>query len=242
MSGSISPSISPILSTSPELHTTPTSPHYFFPQLDTPSISTISSPETSTHIPTSIATSLAPIFPKPPIIISPISVEIPNPQTSQSEPLVIVHEGTISTTKEMADFGEDVVVSLGKCFWSRKDKVVVKKGAKRTREGTFKQVSTPSQIIWKRDSSDTKQGALDTTAAMGDFDRENFDSVSQLNKELKDKEQELQNAKNDLEQAKVHHMQEIQLLKKEYEEKLNHLQNKNDYMKQQLAKVDLLAK
>ena len=75
----------------------------------------------------------------------------------------------------MEDFGVDAVVSLGKYFWSRKDKAVVKKGAKRTREGTVKQVSTPSQIIWKRDSSDTKEGSLDTTTAMGDFVGANFD-------------------------------------------------------------------
>ena len=91
-----------------------------------------------------------------------------------------VREGTISTIEEMENFGEDAVVSLGKYFWSRKYKSIVNKGAKRTREGTAKKV--PSQIIWKRDSSDIKQGALDTTIAMGDFAGANFDQVSQLNK------------------------------------------------------------
>ena len=57
---------------------------------------------------------------------------------TQPEPLVVIHEGTISTPDEMADFGEEVVVSLGQYFWSRKEKVVVKKGSKRSREGTFK--------------------------------------------------------------------------------------------------------
>ena len=57
---------------------------------------------------------------------------------SQLEPLVTVQEGTISTVEEMEDFGEDAVVSLGKYFWSRKEKVVVKKGGKGTREGTVK--------------------------------------------------------------------------------------------------------
>ena len=50
---------------------------------------------------------------------------------------MIVHEGTISTSEEMVDFGEDAVVSLGKHFWSRKDKAVVKNGYKITRESTF---------------------------------------------------------------------------------------------------------
>ena len=104
-------------------------------------------------------------------------MEVPIPET-----LVAIHEGTISTTEEMSDFGEGAVVSPGQYFWSRKEKGVVKKGSKRSREGTFKQGSIPNQIIWKTDSSNTKKEALDTTSAMGDFVRANFDLVSQLNK------------------------------------------------------------
>ena len=66
---------------------------------------------------------------------------------SQPEPLVTVEEGTISTTEEMAYFGKDVVVSLGNYFWSRKEKFVVRKGAKRTREGTVKKVVSLNQIF-----------------------------------------------------------------------------------------------
>ena len=69
--------------------------------------------------------------------ISPINVEIFIPQ-SQPNPLVAAQEETISTSKEMEDFGEDVVVSLGKYFWSKKDKAVMKKGTRRTREGAAK--------------------------------------------------------------------------------------------------------
>ena len=75
---------------------------------------------------------------------------------------------------------------------------------------------------------------------MGALAEENFDSVSQLNKEFKDKEQELQKVKPDLAQVDVQHRNKIQLLKEEYEEKLNQLQNKNDYLKQHLEKADLL--
>ena len=78
----------------------------------------------------------------------------------------------------MADFGEDVVVSLGKYFWSNKDKEVMKKGTKRMREGTNKQVPALNQVIWKSDSPDIKKWALDTTTSMGDFARSNYDSVS----------------------------------------------------------------
>ena len=71
------------------------------------------------------------------MIISPISVEIPISQY-QPDPLVTPQQETISTSEEMADFGEDVVVPLGKYFWSRKYKAVMKKGTKRKREGTVK--------------------------------------------------------------------------------------------------------
>ena len=75
----------------------------------------------------------------------------------------------------MEYFGEYVVVSLGKYFWSSKDKAVVKKGCRISREGTFKHGAVPHHIICKRDSSNTKQEDLDTTTAMGDFTGENFD-------------------------------------------------------------------
>ena len=71
----------------------------------------------------------------------------------------------------------------------------MKKGYKRTREGTFKQGAVPHHIVWKGDSLDTKQEALDTTTATGYFVGANFDSVSQLNKELEEKEKELQKSK-----------------------------------------------
>ena len=84
----------------------------------------------------------------------------------------------------MEDFGEDVVVSLEKYFWSRKDKEVIKKGTKRTKEGIVKHVLTLNQVILKLDSPDIKEGALDTAVAMGDFVGANFDSISQLNKDF----------------------------------------------------------
>ena len=94
---STSPLTSPILSTSSTPHTTPTSPHSDFPQLDIPSIFTISYLEIAITIPTYIPSSLAPFYSTPPILVSPLSVKIPISQT-QPEPQVIVQEGTISTT------------------------------------------------------------------------------------------------------------------------------------------------
>ena len=89
---SIPPYTSPILSTSSRLHTTRTSPHSFIRQLDTPSIPTISSLETSTPIPTHISSPLPPIDSTYSAIIPPLSMEIPILETSHPKPLMIVHE------------------------------------------------------------------------------------------------------------------------------------------------------
>ena len=78
----------------------------------------------------------------------------------------------------MEDFGEDVVVSLGEYFWSRKDKVMMKKGTERKREGTVKKVPSLNQVIWKLDSPSITKGDLDTLVSMGDFTGANFGLVS----------------------------------------------------------------
>ena len=83
------------------------------------------------------------------------------------------------------------MVSLGEYFWSRKEKVVVKKGTKRDREGTLMQGTIPNQVIWKRTSIDVTQEALETTTAMISFAEENYDYVTSLNKEIEVKDQEM---------------------------------------------------
>ena len=60
----------------------------------------------------------------------------------------------------------------------------MKKGSKRSREGTFKKGKVPNQIIWKRESTDVKHEDLETKNSMGDFVGDNYDSVSSLNKEI----------------------------------------------------------
>ena len=89
----------------------------------------------------------------------------------------------------MADFGEDAVVSLRKYFWSKKDKAILKKSSKRTREGRLKHVPAFDQFVWRTDAPNEKQGALDTTAAMQAFAGANYNSMSQLTKDLLSKEQ-----------------------------------------------------
>ena len=84
---------------------------------------------------------------------------------------------------------------MGKFYWSKNDKVVVKMGAKKARQGSGKHVPTLGQVIWKEDTSDIQQGVVDTTTAMGVFIGANFNSVSQLSLALGEKEKELQKLK-----------------------------------------------
>ena len=86
-----------------------------------------------------------------------------------------------------------------------------------------------------------KQGDLDTAASMGEFAGDNYDSMSQLNKGISNKEQELQNIKLDLVASKVCHKQEVHLLKHEHEEKLKQLKKNNDYFKHRLENSDVLS-
>ena len=157
--------------------------------METPSISTIPSSQTKTTIPTS-SSPLIYIFPTFSLDITPLKVEI---SFSQSEPesSTSVQKEAVSATEDMADFGEDAVVSSGKYFWSKNEKDILKKGLKRTREGTLKHVPSFDQIVWRTDAPNEKEGALDTTGAMGAFAGANYNSVSQLTKYLLNKEREL---------------------------------------------------
>ena len=83
----------------------------------------------------------------------------------------------------------------------------------------------------KRDSNDVKQEALETAATMGAFTGGNYDSISLLNKEVEEKEQELQKSKQEQAQANIQHQQELQDLRDEYEEKLRKIQEQNDLIK-----------
>ena len=53
----------------------------------------------------------------------------------------------VSSAEEIADFGEDANVCLGKYYWSKKLKAILKKGSKRTKEGLLKHVPTLDKIV-----------------------------------------------------------------------------------------------
>ena len=117
---------------------------------------------------------------------------------------------------------------------------MIKKGAKRTREGSTKQMPALSQVLWKSDTPNIKQGELDTPAAMEDFAGANYDSVSQLSVTLTDTEQELQKSRLDLVAAEAKHVEEVKQLKQEYESKIKRWQKKTEDLKHQLGKLDVL--
>ena len=108
---------------------------------------------------------------------------------------------------------------------------MIKRGAKRIREGSTKQMPPLSQVLWKSDTPDIKQGALDVAAAMGAFAGANYDSVSQLSVILADKEQELQNTRLDLAAPEEKHAQEVKQLKEEYERKIKQWKKKTEDVK-----------
>ena len=66
-----------------------------------------------------------------------VGIDIPLNQT-QTDPLVTIHQQSISSSKVITNFGEDVVVSFGKYYWSKKAKAVVKRGTRRGRESLAK--------------------------------------------------------------------------------------------------------
>ena len=81
----------------------------------------------------------------------------------------------------------------------------------------------PNKIIWKRSSKNVKQKTLETTASMGSFVGDNYDSVSSLNKEIEMKEQELQKIKQEQSHEMAHHQSEMQELKDGYADQLKQL-------------------
>ena len=89
----------------------------------------------------------------------------------------------------------------------------MKKRTKRIREGTLKHLPALNQVVWRTNAPNVRQGALDTTVAMGAFTGANYDSVSNLHKDLLDKEHELKKSKEDLAAAEAHYPKETRLLR-----------------------------
>ena len=91
----------------------------------------------------------------------------------------------------MEYFGEDVVESMGKYYWRKKDKFLVKRGSNRAKDNSSNWAPPLNHIIWKSNTIDIQQGAVDTSSSMGGFASAKFNSVSQLSLDLEDKDKEM---------------------------------------------------
>ena len=69
-----------------------------------------------------------------PMDIAPLMIDIPINQI-ETDSLVTIQPKMNSSSEVIADFGEDAVVSMGKYYWSKKDKPVVKRGSNKARHG-----------------------------------------------------------------------------------------------------------
>ena len=103
---------------------------------------------------------------------------------------------------------------------------MLKKDSKRTREGMLKHVPALDKIVQNTDAPNEKQGALNTTSAIGAFAGANYNSVSQLTKDLFSKEEELQKARKDMDASKACHLKDIKFLKEEDQDKQTRCEKK----------------
>ena len=201
----------PTFSVNSLIDTCPTS---LIPQLfedDIPSIS-MSICENEYFPMSSFITSLTFTSVSSPMDIAPLRIDIPINQM-ETDSLVTIQQEMNSSSEVRAYFGEDAVVSMGKYYWSKKDKAVVKRGSKKARHGLGKHVSTLGQVIWKADTSNLPQEAVDAATAMGVFTGANFSTISQLSLAFGEKEKELDKLKHDLAEVENRYQQEIGKLK-----------------------------
>ena len=83
----------------------------------------------------------------------------------------------------------------------------------------LKHVHVLDKIVWKNDAPNEKQGALNTTAAIGAFAGANYNLVSHLIKDLCSKEEELQKSRKDVDAFEACHLKDIKFLKEEHQDK-----------------------
>ena len=99
------------------------------------------------------------------------------------------------------------------------------------------------KIVWKTcDAPNEKQGALNTTAAFRAFAGANYNSVSQLIKDLCSKEEELQKARKDLDATEACHLIDIKFLKEENQDKQTQWEDKFESVNHQLEKLEVAKK
>ena len=88
----------------------------------------------------SFITSLTFTFVSSAMDIAPLRIDIPINQM-ETDSLVTIRLEMNSSSEVIAYFREDAVVLMGKYYWSKKDKAVVKRGSKKGSHGSGKYVS-----------------------------------------------------------------------------------------------------
>ena len=117
----------------------------------------------------------------------------------QPFPIIITIDLLTSIVEGSTYFGEEAVVVLQYYCFSKKQKSIMKRRSKRSREGQFIIELVSSKIIWKSSSDDPQGEAIEVVAAMGAFARANFHFVYVLNKALDEQKQKnvrMQNERN----------------------------------------------
>ena len=74
-------------------------------------------------------------------------MSMPPPTITQTSSLVSTVIGTFSFTDSRDEFDEDIIISLGDCYYSKSNKVVVRKGKKRSRDQGGMDASVANQIV-----------------------------------------------------------------------------------------------
>ena len=105
---------------------------------------------------------------------------------NQSLPIVSTIGLVTYTIEEPLDFGEDGVVVLWDYCFSKKNKEILRRGSKRTREGQVLPRSYPHQVIWKQASDDPQMESTEVNVSMGEFIGANCNSVFVLNQALEE--------------------------------------------------------
>ena len=81
-----------------------------------------------------------------------ITLPMPFPIVTQTSSLVSMVARTSYTIESRDEFNEDIVISLGDYHYSKSNKVVVKKGKKRSRDEGDMDTSLSKQIVWTQQS------------------------------------------------------------------------------------------
>ena len=103
-----------------------------------------------TSIPITTSTSEAPIVQSgsSPLLSAHMTMPMPSVTINQTSPLVSTDIDISSTDEVRDEFNEDIVISLGDYCYDKSNKVVVRRGKKRSRNQGDVDTSLSNQVVW----------------------------------------------------------------------------------------------